>query len=141
MPSFPPFESPQSRRSRHQDAGDEGAKHPPPSHPILLQRPCGEQHSVWLPPIPSEATSQATSATCNPGRDTQMSSWGPTGAFLLQVSTQALPQHAGQHHLQKKSLLTGWYSSSSACRLVGSRQARWPSRGPSTEGGTHGRRA
>ena len=41
------------------DAGDVGAKHLTPP-PLLLWRPRGGQHSVWLLPNPSEATSQAT---------------------------------------------------------------------------------
>lgn len=129
-------ERPQSHRSRHQDAGDAGAGHPP--HPAAGTTWRAVQCVATTKPIRGHLAGHI--GHVQPGRDTQISSWGPPGVFLLQVSTQALPQHAGQWCLEgkkkTKNLLPGWYSSNSAHRLVGSRPARLPSRGPSLEGGT-----
>lgn len=91
-------ERPQSHRSRHQDAGDAGAGHPP--HPAAGTTWRAVQCVATTKPIRGHLAGHI--GHVQPGRDTQMSSWGPPGVFLLQVSTQALPQHAGQWCLEGK---------------------------------------
>lgn len=71
------LEGPQSHRARQPDGGDEGAE-----APTLPQGPHGGRHSVQ--PLAKPITSCLAGHT---GDVQPRSSWGHTGAFLLQVST------------------------------------------------------
>lgn len=79
-----------------------------PAHPILLQGPCGEQHSVQ--PLPNPITSHPAGhiGDVQPKGDRQMSSWGPTGTLLLQVNIQALPVDPASACRSAQSLLPWW---------------------------------